>query len=150
VGIGSRSTGPNLKKAMDDFIHSHPAGKRLKNLTGQFYAHLIPVITRKDFFDLPCSGNNWALIGDAAGHVNPISGVGITYAMKGGLLCGSALLDGDVHLFDEYWREEYGEELYSAAKGVSRFYSNSGLVIWVAAILQNFLANSRHTRMTAR
>ena len=140
VGMGSRATGRNLKKNMDDFIQSHPAGKRLKNLSGQFYAHLIPVIPTEKFFDLPCAGNNWALIGDAAGHVNPISGVGITYAMKGGLLCGSALLDGDVHLFEERWREEYGDELYFAAKTFSRFYGRSGFLIWMGTILQNFLA----------
>ncbi len=140
VGMGSRATGRNLKKNMDDFIQSHPAGKRLKNLTGHFYAHLIPVIPTEKFFDLPCAGNNWALIGDAAGHVNPISGIGITYAMKGGLLCGSALLDGDVHIFEKKWREEYGDELHFAAKAFSRFYSRSGVLIWMGIILQNFLA----------
>jgi len=49
-----------------------------------------------DFYNLPCTGDDWALIGDAAGHVNLIVGAGICYAMKGGTLCGSALLDGDM------------------------------------------------------
>jgi flavin-dependent dehydrogenase len=38
----------------------------------------------KDVFDLPCSGSNWALIGDAFGHVSPIGGMGIYYTMNEG------------------------------------------------------------------
>ena len=150
VGIGSRETGSKLKQALDSFIALHPAGKRLKNLEGQFFTHLIPAVSTKNFFDLPCSGNNWALIGDAAGHVNPIGGLGIYYAMKGGMLCGLAFLDGDIHLFEEYWRKEYGDELYSAAEAVSRFYSNSGLALWIPFVFKNFLAKSRHHLSTRR
>jgi geranylgeranyl reductase family protein len=144
VGIGSRETGSKLKQALDTFISLHPAGKRLKNLEGRFFTHLIPSVWMKNFFDLPCSGDNWALIGDAAGHVNPIGGLGIYYAMKGGMLCGKAFLDGGTHLFEEYWRKEYGDELYCAADIVSRFYSNSGLALWIPFILKNFVAKSRY------
>ena len=144
VGIGSRETGSKLKQTLDNFISSHPAGKRLKNLEGRFFAHLIPAVWEKSFFDLPCSGNNWALIGDAAGHVNPIGGLGIYYAMKGGLLCGSAFLDGDIQFFDQYWRKDYGDELYDAAGNVSKFYSNAGLALWLPFVLRNFLVKSRH------
>jgi geranylgeranyl reductase family protein len=144
VGIGSRETGSKLKQALDTFISLHPAGKRLKNLEGRFFTHLIPSVWMKNFFDLPCSGNNWALIGDAAGHVNAISGLGIYYAMKGGMLCGSAFLDGDIRLFEEYWRKEYGDELYYAAGIVSKFYSDSGFALWIPYIFRNFLAKSRY------
>jgi geranylgeranyl reductase len=144
VGIGSRETGSELKQALDTFISLHPAGKRLKNLEGQFFTHLIPAVSMKNFFDLPCSGNNWALIGDAAGHVNSIGGLGIYYAMKGGMLCGSAFLDGDIHLFEEYWRKEYGDELYYAAATVSKFYSDSGFAIWIPFVFKNFVAKSRY------
>jgi geranylgeranyl reductase family protein len=144
VGIGSRETGSKLKQALDTFISEHPAGKRLKNLEGQFFTHLIPCVWQKSFFDLPCSGDNWALIGDAAGHVNPVGGLGIYYAMKGGTLCGNAFLDGGTHLFEEYWRKEYGDELYRAADVVSRFYSNTGFALWIPFILKNFMIKSRH------
>jgi hypothetical protein len=70
--------------------------------------------------------------------------------MKGGMLCGSAFLDGDIHLFEEYWRKEYGDELYSAAEAVSRFYSNSGLALWIPFVFKNFLAKSRHHLSTRR
>lgn len=148
VGIGSRETGSELKEALDSFISLHPAGKRLRKLEGRFFAHLIPAVWMSKFFDLQCSGNNWALIGDAAGHVNPIGGLGIYYAMKGGMLCGSAILDGDIHLFEEYWRKEYGDELSSAADAVSKYYSDSGFAMWVPYLFRNFLAKSRHYLFT--
>jgi geranylgeranyl reductase family protein len=139
VGIGSMETGKKLKQSLDKFILLHPAGKRLKTLKGHFFAHLVPAISMKGFFDLPCSGMNWALIGDAAGHVNPINGAGIYYAMKGGMLCGSAFLDGDLHLFERYWRKEYGDEIYHGAKTFSTFYSNLGFFLWLQYIFENFL-----------
>jgi len=138
VGIGSTETGERLKKSLDKFISFHPAGKRLKNLEGHFFTHLVPAIWRKEFLDLPCSGGNWALIGDAAGHVNPIGGAGIYYAMKGGMLCGLAFLDGDLHLFERYWRKEYGNELYHGARIVLTFYSNLGFFLWLQYVLKNF------------
>ncbi|MCW4044292.1 MAG: geranylgeranyl reductase family protein [Candidatus Bathyarchaeota archaeon] len=146
IGIGSRESGFNLKQALDSFIAVHPAGARLKNIEGQFFAHLIPTVWMAQFFDLPCSGNNWALIGDAAGHVNPVGGLGIYYAMKGGILCGKALLDGDIHLFEDYWRKEYGDELYYAASAVSKFYSASGFALWLPYVFRNLLTKSRHSR----
>ena len=139
VGIGSMETGKKLKQSLDKFIFLHVAGKRLKILKGHFFAHLVPAIWLKDFYDFPCSGLNWALIGDAAGHVNPISGAGIYYAMKGGMLCGSAFLDGDLQLFERYWQKEYGNELYYGAKTFSKFYSNLGFFIWLQYTFTNFL-----------
>jgi len=140
VGIGSIETGKKLKQSLDKFISLHPAGKRLKLFEGHFFAHLIPAIWRKEFFDLPCSGTNWALIGDAAGHVNPIGGMGIYYAMKGGMLCGLAFLEGDLGLFERYWQKEYGDELYYGAETALKYYSEFGFFLWLLYILENLRA----------
>jgi geranylgeranyl reductase family protein len=140
IGIGSIEKAEKLKNSLDDFISFHPAGKRLKPLKGHLFAHLVPIIMKEDFFEMPCSDRNWALIGDAAGHVNPINGMGIYYAMKGGMLCGSAILDGDLQLFERYWRKEYGDELCYGAKTVSTFYSNFGFFLWLEYIVKSFFS----------
>lgn len=137
IGIGSLETGKKLKQSLDKFISSHPAGKRLKTLEGHFFTHLVPTIWKKDFFASPCSGENWALIGDAAGHVYPIGGMGIYYAMKGGRLCASALLEGDLHLYENYWQKEYGDELYYGADTVLKYYGNLAPFYWLAVLLEN-------------
>ena len=137
VGIANIEKGKKLKQSLDNFISYHPAGKRLKHLKGHFFADLLPHIWMTQFFDLPCSGSDWALIGDAAGHVTPISGAGIYYAMKGGTLCARALLDGDLHLFERYWRKEYGDELYWGAENALKFYSGLGFPLWLFYIFEN-------------
>jgi geranylgeranyl reductase family protein len=139
VGIGSVDTGVNLRRSLDIFILRHTAGKRFRNLRGRFFTHLVPAIWKSDFFDMPCSGDNWALIGDAAAHVNPLNGVGIYYAMKGGMLCASAFLDGDLHGFENCWRKDYGDELYYGAKTASRYYSSLGLFSWLWYVLGDLL-----------
>ena len=136
-GIGGMGPGRELKLSLDRFLFSHTAGKRLRTLEGHLYAGLVPTIWQKNFFDAPCTGNNWALIGDAAGHVNSIGGAGIYYAMKGGMLCAQAFLQGDIRLFDKLWRQVYGDELYYAANNVLRYYSNIGWFFWFQYYLQN-------------
>jgi len=137
IGIGSIENGRKLRHSLDNFIASNPAGRRLKNLKGEFFSHLIPIIWDKKFYRLPCCGKNWALIGDAAGHVDPIGGVGIYYAMKGGALCASAILNGDIKLFEKYWREDYGYELCYRARNFSKFYGKLAFFTWFKTILEN-------------
>jgi geranylgeranyl reductase family protein len=138
VGIGGVEAGRKLRHSLEEFIYSHPAGKRLKHLEGHLYAHTVPIIWMDDFYNLPCAGDDWALIGDAAGHVDPVTGAGIYYAMKGGTLCGSALLDGDIHLFEKYWREDYGDELIYGAKIVLKFYGSPGFLLWLRYVFENY------------
>ncbi|MEM3728910.1 MAG: NAD(P)/FAD-dependent oxidoreductase [Candidatus Bathyarchaeia archaeon] len=137
IGIGSMESGKKLRRSLESFIASNPAGKRLKNFKGELFGHLIPIIWEEKFYNLPCCGENWALIGDAAGHVDPIGGVGIYYAMRGGALCASAILNGDVKLFEKYWRSDYGYELCYRARNFPKFYGKLALFTWFKTILEN-------------
>jgi geranylgeranyl reductase family protein len=136
-GIGGLAPARELKLSLDRFLSSHVAGERLRTLKGHSYAGLVPAVWQKGFFDTPCTGNNWALIGDAAGHVNSIGGTGIYYAMKGGMLCAQAFLRGDIRLFDKLWRQEYGDELYYAANHAARYYGTMGIFLWFQFYLRN-------------
>lgn len=139
IGIGGIEEARKLKHSLDCFLRLHPAGKRLKDLKGKLFAHLVPAVWQREFFDLQCSGDEWALIGDAAGHVNPLNGMGIYYAMKGGMLCAKAYSEGDLHLFEKHWRSDYGGELYYGAGAALRYYSNLGLFSWLQSILADKL-----------
>jgi geranylgeranyl reductase family protein len=136
-GIGGMESGWKLRLSLEKFLFSHAAGKRLKTLKGHLYAGMVPTISQKCFFDKPCTGNNWALIGDAAGHVNSIGGAGIYYAMKGGVLCAKAVMRGDIRIFEKLWRQEYGDELYFAANNVLKYYGKMGSFLWFQYYLQN-------------
>jgi flavin-dependent dehydrogenase len=65
------------------------------------------------------AGRNWALIGDAAGCVNPLNGEGIDYGLETGRLVAEELAAGDTHL-GERWpavlREHYGESFSIARR----------------------------------
>ncbi len=112
VGVGTLAT------------EKRPAGIALKPLM-QFYAD-----ERREEFGLsgelraPTSallpmggavshvaGPNWALVGDAAGCVNPLNGEGIDYGLEGGRLVVDLVLEGAD--LGEAWpallREHYGE-----------------------------------------
>ena len=64
------------------------------------------------------AGPNWALVGDAAGCVNPLNGEGIDYGLEGGRLVVDLLLEGAD--LDTAWpallREHYGESFSIARR----------------------------------
>jgi geranylgeranyl reductase family protein len=141
VGIGARLGTKNMKQSLDKFIDLHPAAKRLSKISLRnikIHSHIVPAISDANFFDLPTTGKNWILIGDAAGHVNPITGEGIYYAMTGGKLAAKSYLEGNIKLFESYWRKKYGSDLYYGAKLQKLFYSSK--------ITDNLIKISRNSK----
>lgn len=128
IGLGSElNYGNKLKKLLDDFIHSYYSDiKIISN-----YAALIPSANTPEFFSLPCSGKNWVLVGDAAGHVDPTTGGGIFYALSGGRLAALAIKENEVDSYDNMWRKEYGHALILSAKKKEWFYDPVTLTILI-------------------
>jgi geranylgeranyl reductase family protein len=86
-----------------------------------FYGAMVPSLEVATWDRLQASGNNWALIGDAAGFVDPLTGEGIYYAIKSAELLAEAILTR-VRDYDAMWRAEFGAELRRAAEMLPRFY----------------------------
>jgi geranylgeranyl reductase family protein len=119
IGIaGDLHYGNWLKGRLDVFIQSYPKAK-----INSRFAALIPCAKNPDFFILPCSGKDWVLIGDAAGHVDPISGEGILYAFWSGKLAAEAIANQDMESFDSLWRSEYGNDLRERSAERESFYN---------------------------
>lgn len=123
VGIGSKLGTHNLSISLEKFLKEHHSTKRIK-LEGKkhFYSHLVPAIGSLKFLDLPTAGPEWAVIGDAAGHVNPITGEGIYYAVIDGILAARAYKKGDLTVFHKLWKKEYGNDLLYGAIMQKFFY----------------------------
>jgi len=119
IGIGSKiKHGSKLKSLLDVFINSHfPDIKIISR-----YAAMLPSASNPKFFRLPRSGTNWILIGDAAGHVDPISGGGILYALWGGELAAQAIESSNPKSFDEAWKKAYGRFFEERCKNKEAFY----------------------------
>jgi geranylgeranyl reductase family protein len=114
IGIGcaevSRSSG--LRKELDMFIKKrYPYIKILSS-----WAALIPNIKNAETLCIPVAGKTWVLIGDAAGHVNPISGEGILYALLDGELAAQAIAENNTLSFEKLWRQTYGLNLLLGVK----------------------------------
>ena len=119
IGIGSElKYGGMLKPLLDEFINSHYPQIKINST----YAAMLPSANNPKFFKVPCAGKNWILIGDAAGHVDPISGGGILYALWGGKLAAKSIRNKDPKSFDDMWRKEYGKILEERCKTKEAFY----------------------------
>jgi hypothetical protein len=88
----------------------------------QRWGALIPSVISSGFWRQRCAGQNWALIGDAAGHVDPVTGIGISYALASTNLVARAILCKDVESYDRVWRDEYGERLEQSSGTMERFF----------------------------
>jgi len=128
LGIGcaeiSRSHG--LRRQLDAFIEQHyPQAEKTSK-----WAALIPNIKNVKTFRAPVAGLNWILIGDAAGHVNPIIGEGIMYALLDGELAAQVVVENGPQLFEELWREIYGWSLCRDIRLVKWLYKKPFLELY--------------------
>ena len=88
------------------------------------YAHTIPTSTSDPRSIRELAGERWALLGDAAGLADPITGEGLFSALYSGQLLAETLLqDGSPRRYPERLLQGYGRELLKAAALKPRFYS---------------------------
>ncbi len=106
-GAANVSSFRELKTEVNVFIKRwYPQLERISE-----WAALIPNVKNPKAFLLQVAGSDWVLIGDAAGHVSPILGSGIAYALMDGELAAEAIADGQVEQFNKMWVESYGKQL---------------------------------------
>jgi geranylgeranyl reductase family protein len=113
VGIGSAKIGnySELKKELNAFVNKFfPRAKKISGWTA-----LIPNVKDVRTFHNPVSGSNWVLIGDAAGHVDPISGSGMIYALLDGELAAEMISKNQLERFNKLWIKRYGRTLFTNA-----------------------------------
>ena len=77
---------------------------------------LIPNVKNTKTFSKPIAGSNWVLVGDAAAHVDPITGGGIVYALLDGELAAEAIAKDNPAMFNRMWKKKYGQQLLRAVK----------------------------------
>lgn len=133
-GIASKfreTTPADLKAKLLDFMAaSDPAtaeeirtADHHSTARASFYGAMIPALETASWDRLRAANEerSWALIGDAAGFVDPLTGEGIYYAIKSAELLAEALRT-NIGEYDELWRAEFGGELRRASQLQGRFY----------------------------
>ena len=142
AGICGRTEGMPagaLRAALDQFLRQEGyafAGS-------PYYAHVLPAYTAAALRAMRFSGGDWAVVGDAAGLVDPITGEGLYYALRSGELCAAALLAGRIEGYGRVLRAEVLPDLELAARIARRFYTGSFLGGEVIERMIQFTARSR-------
>jgi flavin-dependent dehydrogenase len=126
VGIcGSMSshTSAELKKHLHEFV----AKQSISTEGTRFYSHVLPSPKERTLSERTVLGKNWALVGDAAAWVDPLTGEGLFYAMKSGELLGKSLAAGCPEKYPAWVKQTFSAELEFASRIVWRFYRGSFL-----------------------
>jgi geranylgeranyl reductase family protein len=113
--------------------------KRELRASAERYAARIPGLAVKTWDTRRASGEGWALLGDAAGFADPVTGEGIYYALRSAELFSEAYLEGDASDYENRWREDFGRELRRAAEMRRRFYGN----FWGAPFTERMIELAR-------
>jgi geranylgeranyl reductase family protein len=88
------------------------------------YAARIPGLAFETWDKRRATGDGWALLGDAAGFADPVTGEGIYYALRSAELFAAAYLEGQPLDYERRWREDFGRELKRASHMRGRFYGS--------------------------
>lgn len=116
--MGETSTA-ELRRVLEHWLEQN--GFRLDGAC--FYSHILPSFSAHAFETLEVCGEGWAMIGDSAGLVDPITGEGLYYALRSAELCAEALLARQPEDYRALLQEEVLAELKLAARVSKRFYS---------------------------
>jgi flavin-dependent dehydrogenase len=115
--MGEVPTG-ELRRVLEKWLEEN--GLNLEGAT--FYSHILPSFRTETFDALKVCGDGWAMIGDSAGLVDPVTGEGLYYALRSAELCAQAMLAGRPDQYQCLLAEDVLPELRLAARVSQRFY----------------------------
>lgn len=115
-----------LKALLHEFMEGYYDGPIPE--TAEFYGAKVPMLGRGAWRSVQATGDGWALVGDAAGFVDPITGEGIYFAIRSAELLAESFASGKgLAGYDRAWFEDFGEDLEVASKYLDRFYRGTFL-----------------------
>jgi len=134
----SEHTSSQLRTHLQKFV----CKQKISVEGAQFYSHVLPSPQERTLSERTVLGKNWALIGDAAAWVDPLTGEGLFYAMKSGELLGKSLAQGCPEKYPAWVKATFSAELEFAARIVRRFYRGSFLGTAVTTRMVQLLRRS--------
>jgi flavin-dependent dehydrogenase len=121
VGICAKlGQGPTqqLRRHLDDFVSE----ENIPMTGAQFYSHVLPSPQANTIRARKIAGRNWAMAGDAAACVDPITGEGLYYALRSGDLLAEALIQGQLQSYPEHLRAAFSADLEFAANIAKKIF----------------------------
>lgn len=120
-------------------LHKFAAAEKFDTENAKFYSHVLPSPQERTLSDRAVVGRNWALCGDAAAWVDPLTGEGLFYAMRSGEILGRSIAEGCPEKYPSRVTASFSLELEFAARIVRRFYRGSFLGTAVTTRMVQFL-----------
>jgi flavin-dependent dehydrogenase len=137
-GSMARHTSQELRR----HLHAFMAEERISREGAQFYSHVLPSPQPQTLSARRVVGRNWALVGDAAAWVDPITGEGLYYALRSGDLLAQALIAGNPREYPARVRKAFSADLEFATRIARRFYRGRFLGGAVATRMIQFIERS--------
>jgi flavin-dependent dehydrogenase len=100
-----------LRSHLDAFVRE----EKIPMQGARFYSHVLPSPEAQTIRGRKICGPNWAMAGDAAACVDPVTGEGLYYAMRSGDLLAQALVEGQLQSYPEALRAAFSADLEFAA-----------------------------------
>ncbi|MFZ0212199.1 MAG: NAD(P)/FAD-dependent oxidoreductase [Candidatus Acidiferrales bacterium] len=126
VGICAKMaeyTTQSLRSLLEDFIRE----EKIPTADARFYSHVLPSPRLATLRHRKIAGRNWALAGDAAACVDPITGEGLFYALRSGDLLAQSLIQNQPESYPARLRAEFVADLEIATRLVRRVFRGSFL-----------------------
>lgn len=126
VGICAKMaqyTTQRLRNLLDTFIRE----EKIPVAGAQFYSHVLPSPELGTLRHRKIAGRNWALAGDAAACVDPITGEGLFYALRSGDLLAQSLIAAQPENYPARLRAEFISDLEIATRLVRRVFGGTFL-----------------------
>ena len=136
-------SGQQLRRHLDQFVDE----EKIPMVGARFYSHMLPSPQAQTIRNRRIVGRNWAMAGDAAACVDPVTGEGLDYALRSGDLLAQALVEGQPQAYPERLRAAFsgrsGIGGANRTKAFSREFSGRGDHHANGAIAELFAGVSR-------
>ena len=117
------------------------------NFSGaKFYSHILPALSLPTLREAPVSGPGWAMVGDAAGFTDPITGEGLYYALRSADLLSQTVLHNRPESYVSELKKDFLSELEMAAAIADRFFSGRWMGEAVTERMVQFTQHSSRFR----
>jgi flavin-dependent dehydrogenase len=134
-GSMARHTSQELRRHLHEFM----ADEKIPRDAATFYSHVLPSPQKQTLSARRVVGRNWALVGDAAAWVDPITGEGLYYALRSGDLLAEALIADKPSEYPARIRKAFSTDLEFATRIARRFYRGRFLGGAVATRMIQFI-----------
>jgi flavin-dependent dehydrogenase len=132
--IGQTSS-QQLHRHLDDFLQQ----ENIPMDGAQLYSHVLPSPEAQTLRRRRILGKNWAMAGDAAACVDPITGEGLYYALRSGDLLAEALIEQQPQAYPERLRAAFSADLEFAANIARKIFRGTFLGDAITTRMVQFL-----------